>query len=143
MRLNTVRKVLYRLYDYSLVALQRTRDKNTGWFIFRWNLPPDQIDGFLTNQKKRILKKLETRLDCEKNHAFYSCYTHGCRRLPFEEAIEHVFRCPKCGKPLTHFDNKKMVEFLVKKTRQLKNELNEQSATLQEKHLDASTIGEE
>jgi len=124
-KLNTVRKILYKLYDHSLVALQRTRDKNTGWFIFRWKLQPDQIDGFLTNQKKHVLEKLEIRLDYEKNHTFYSCYTLGCRRLPFEEAIEHVFRCPKCGKPLAHFDNKKIVEFLSEKTEQLKNELKE------------------
>jgi transcription initiation factor TFIIE subunit alpha len=124
-KLNTVRKILYKLYDHSLVALQRTRDKNTGWFNFRWKLQPDQIEGFLTNQKKHILEKLETRLDYEKNHDFYSCYTLGCRRLPFEEAINHVFRCPKCGKPLAHFDNKKIVEFLSEKTKQLRNELNE------------------
>jgi transcription initiation factor TFIIE subunit alpha len=124
-KLNTVRKILYKLYDHSLVALRRTRDRNTGWFTFHWKLQPDQIDGFLTNQKKRILEKLETRLDYEKNHDFYSCCTPGCRRLPFEEAIEHIFRCPKCGKPLTHLDNKKTVEFLSKKTKQLNNELNE------------------
>jgi transcription initiation factor TFIIE subunit alpha len=124
-RLNTVRKILYRLYDHSLVALQRTRDKDTGWFIFHWKLQPDQIDSFLTNQKKRILAKLEKRLNYETSHDFYSCYTLGCRQLPFEEAIEHVFRCPKCCKPLTHFDNKKVVDFLLKKTKQLKKELNE------------------
>jgi len=122
-RLNTVRRILYRLYDHSLVGLRRTRDKNTGWFIFHWKLQPSQIDGFLTNQKKRILEKLETRLKYEENHKFYSCYTSGCSRLSFEEAIEHVFRCPKCGALLTHSDNKKIVEFLSKKTRQLKNEL--------------------
>jgi len=124
-KLNTVRKILYKLYDHSLVALQRTREKITGWFIFRWRLQPDQIDGFLTNQKNHILEKLEIRLDYEKSHTFYSCYTLGCRCLSFEEAIEHVFRCPKCGKPLAHFDNEKIVEFLSKKTKQLKNELNE------------------
>jgi len=33
-RLNTVRKTLYRLYDHSLVALRRSRDKETGWFVY-------------------------------------------------------------------------------------------------------------
>jgi len=32
-RLSTVRKTLYRLYDHSLVGLRRTRDKETGWFV--------------------------------------------------------------------------------------------------------------
>jgi len=29
-----VRKALYRLYDHSIVALRRSREKETGWFIF-------------------------------------------------------------------------------------------------------------
>ncbi len=124
-KLNAVRKILYRLYDHSIVALRRTRDKNTGWFIFHWRLQPDQIDGFLTNQKRRILEKLETRLNYEKNHDFYYCYTPGCRRLPFEEATEYVFRCPKCDKPLMHFDNSRIVAFLSRKVEQLRNELRE------------------
>jgi len=33
-RLNTVRKTLYRLYDHSIVALRQTRDKETGWFVY-------------------------------------------------------------------------------------------------------------
>lgn len=122
-KLNTVRKILYRLYDHSIVALRRTRDKNTGWFVFHWRLQPDQIDGFLTNQKKHILEKLEIRLDYEKNHDFYHCYTPGCKRLTFEEATEYVFRCPKCDKSLMHFDNEKIIEFLSKKVVQLKSEL--------------------
>jgi len=77
----------------------------------------------LTNQKKRILEKLKIRLDYEQNHDFYSCHTSGCGRFSFGEAIEHVFRCAKCGKSLTHSDNKRIVEFLSKKTEQLKNEL--------------------
>jgi len=124
-KLNTVRKILYNLYDHSLVALRRTRDKKTGWFIFHWRLQPDQLDGFLTNQKKHILEKLEVRLDYEKNHDFYYCHTPGCRRLTFEEATEYVFRCPKCDKPLMHVDNKKIIEFLSKKVEQLRNELGE------------------
>ena len=124
-KLNTVRKILYNLYDHSLVALRRTRDKKTGWFIFHWRLQPDQLDGFLTNQKKHILEKLEVRLDYEKNHDFYYCHTPGCRRFTFEEATEYVFRCPKCDKPLMHVDNKKIIEFLSKKVEQLRNELGE------------------
>jgi len=125
LKLNTVRKILYRLYDHSIVALRRTRDKDTGWFIFHWRLQPDQLDGFIINQKKHILEKLEARLEYEKNHDFYCCSTPGCRRFPFEEATEHVFRCPKCDKPLMHFDNTKIIEFLSKKVEKLRSELSE------------------
>ncbi len=126
-KLNVVRKMLYKLYDHSIVALRRTRDKDTGWFIFHWRLQPDQLEGFVTNQKKHILTKLEARLDYEKNHDFYYCRTPGCQRIPFEEATEHVFRCPKCDKPLMHFDNREVIKFLSEKIEQLRSELSENS----------------
>ncbi|RLI04052.1 transcription factor [Candidatus Bathyarchaeota archaeon] len=122
-KLNTVRKILYKLYDHSLVGLRRTRDDKTGWFIFHWRLQPDQIEGFLINQKKRILEKLEERLNYEKSHDFYYCGVPGHRRIPFEEATEYIFRCPECDKPLMHYDNSRIIEFLTKKIEQLRAEL--------------------
>jgi transcription initiation factor TFIIE subunit alpha len=124
-RLNSVRKILYKLYDYSLVALRRSRDENTGWFIFHWRLQPDQLEGFILNQKRRVLEKLETRLRYEETHDFYYCHTPGCKRITFEEAMELVFRCPTCNKPLMHFDNGKIISVLTKKVEQLRKELGE------------------
>jgi transcription initiation factor TFIIE subunit alpha len=119
-RLNTVRKILYRLYDHSLVALRQSRDKETGWFIFNWRLQPDQLEGFILNQKRRVLEKLETRLDYEKSHEFYACQTPGCKRFPFAEAFELLFKCPACNKPLMHINNDLIVEVLNRKIEQIK-----------------------
>ncbi|MEM1766410.1 MAG: hypothetical protein QXD86_00470, partial [Candidatus Bathyarchaeia archaeon] len=124
-RLNNVRKILYKLYDHSLVSLRRTRDPQTGWFIFHWRLQPDQIEGFILSQKRRVLEKLNIRLEYEKNHDFYYCQTPGCRRIPFEEAVELIFRCPTCGKPLMHYNNEKIIRGLTKKIEQLRKELGE------------------
>jgi transcription initiation factor TFIIE subunit alpha len=124
-RLNSVRKILYRLYDHSLVSLRRTRDPKTGWFIFHWKLQPDQLEGFILSQKRRVLEKLNTRLEFEKNHDFFFCYTAGCKRMPFEEAVELVFRCPTCGKPLMHYENDKILQALTKKVETLRKELGE------------------
>jgi transcription initiation factor TFIIE subunit alpha len=124
-RLNAVRKILYKLYDHSLVSLRRTRDPKTGWFIFHWKLQPDQLEGFILSQKRRVLEKLNTRLEFEKNHDFFFCYTPGCKRLPFEEAVEVVFRCPTCSKPLMHYENDKIMEALTKKVETLRKELGE------------------
>jgi len=60
-RLNMVRKALHRLYDHSLVALRQSRDKETGWYIFNWRLQPDQLEGFILEQKRHALEKSETR----------------------------------------------------------------------------------
>jgi len=124
-RLNTVRKTLYRLYDHSLVGLRRNRDKETGWFVFHWRLQPDQLEGFIFNQKRRVLEKLETRLRYEKSHEFYTCRTPGCKRFPFEEAFELLFKCPACNKPMSHVTNNKIIETLTQKVEQIRRELGE------------------
>jgi len=124
-RLNSVRKILYKLYDHSLVSLRRTRDPKTGWFIFHWKLQPDQLEGFILSQKRRVLEKLDIRLEYETKHDFYYCHTPGCRRIPFEEAVELVFKCPTCGKPLNHYENGKMIQALARKVEQLRKELGE------------------
>lgn len=124
-KLNDVRKILYKLYEHSIVGLRRTRDKDTGWFIFYWRIQTDQIEGFIISQKKRVLEKLEMRLEYEKNHDFYYCHTPGCRRVTFEEATEYIFRCPTCNKPLIHYDNSRIIEALSKKIDRIKSELNE------------------
>jgi transcription initiation factor TFIIE subunit alpha len=119
-RLNTVRKILYRLYDHSLVAIRQSRDKETGWFIFNWRLQPDQLESFILNQKRRVLEKLETRLEYEKSHKFYSCQTRGCKRFPFAEAFELLFKCPVCNKPMMYINNDWIVGVLTRKIEQIK-----------------------
>ncbi|UCE95487.1 MAG: transcription factor [Candidatus Bathyarchaeota archaeon] len=124
-RLNSVRKILYKLYDHSLVSLRRSRDQNTGWFIFHWKLQPDQLEGFIMNQKRHVLQKLDARLGYEKNHDFYYCGSPGCKRIPFEEAMELLFQCPTCSGAMMHFDNGEVVEILSQKVDQLRKELGE------------------
>jgi transcription initiation factor TFIIE subunit alpha len=124
-RLNSIRKILYKLYDHSLVGLRRTRDPKTGWFIFHWRLQPDQLEGFILSQKRQVFEKLDLRLAYEKNHDFFYCYTPGCKRVPFEDAIELIFKCPTCGKPLMHYANERMLNALSKRVEQLRKELGE------------------
>ena len=124
-RLNTVRRILYKLYDHSLVGLRRSRDKTTGWFIFHWRLQLDQLAGFILNQKRRVLEKLETRLEYEQAHEFYSCFTEECKRVHFEDAMELVFRCHTCNKLLMHFDNTELKASLVERIDALRKELSE------------------
>ena len=119
-RLNMVRKALYRLYDHSLVALRQSRDKEKGWFIFNWRLQPDQLEGFILNQKCRVLEKLEIRLEYEKSHEFYRCQTPGCKRFPFAEAFELLFKCPACNKPMMYLNNDRIVKILTRKIEHIK-----------------------
>ena len=110
--LNYIRKILFKLYNYSIVQCDRLRDKETRWFIFNWRFQPDQIEGFITNMKKRVLGILKVRLEYEANNDFYYCGTQECDKYTFETAMEQVFRCSVCGKPLQHHDNSNIVKLL-------------------------------
>jgi transcription initiation factor TFIIE subunit alpha len=122
-RLNTVRKILYKLYDHGLVSCTRVRDEKTGWFIFYWKLQTDQLDAFIRSRKRRVLEKLKHKLDYETNHSFFVCKKCGDVRVTFEEAMESSFRCSKCGGQLESSDNAPVVEFLDKRIKQIENEL--------------------
>lgn len=122
-RLNTVRKILYKLYDHGLVTATRVRDEKTGWFIFYWKLQTDQLDAFIRSRKRRVLEKLKQKLDYERNHSFFICKKCGDVRVTFEEAMESSFRCPKCGGQLESSDNAAVVEFLERRINQIEDEL--------------------
>jgi len=124
-KLNDVRKILFKLYDHSIVQCDRIRDEKTGWIIFHWRLQPDQLESFIRNYKRRIRKILEIRLNYEMSHDFYYCYTPTCSKVTFEDAMELVFRCPNCSNSLQHFDNSSIINVLDKRVKQLDKELKE------------------
>jgi transcription initiation factor TFIIE subunit alpha len=121
-KLNDVRKALFKLYNHSIVQCDRLRDEQTGWFIFRWRIQQDQFEGFIKNQKRKILRVLNKRLDYENNNEFFYCGTPGDRRMTFEEAMEMIFRCPDCGKKLESYDNKDITKALSDKIEELEKE---------------------
>ncbi len=122
-QINTVRRILYRFYNHSLVTSRRFRDKETGWFIFQWRLKPELIEAFITGMKQKILKKLKSRLEYELQHQFYHCGKPTCQRVTFEDAMDTVFNCPYCGEQLSPVDNEPSVEFLEKKIAEIEEEL--------------------
>jgi transcription initiation factor TFIIE subunit alpha len=122
-RLNNVRKVLYKLYDHGLVSCTRVRDEKTGWFIFYWRLQPDQLDAFIRSRKRRALDKLQQRLEYERGHTFFVCKTDTDVRITFEEAMESSFKCSKCGNQLQNLENTGEVAFLETKIQRLEAEL--------------------
>lgn len=124
-RLNTVRKILYKLYDHALVSSTRVRNETTGWYTFYWRLQPDQVDAFVRARKRRTLEKLKSRLEHERSHSFFICEKCSEIRMTFEEAMETAFRCPKCGGHLSGADNSKTIEKLSDLIKKLEDELRE------------------
>ena len=122
-QINTVRKILYKFYNHSLVTSRRFRDKDTGWFIFQWRLQPELVEAFVTSMKSKILKKLKSRLDYELKHEFYHCGNPECTRITFEDAMDTVFNCPVCGEPLKPQNNDEVIDFLEDKVKEIEGEL--------------------
>jgi len=122
-KLNIVRKFLYKMYTHGLISAVRARDEEKGWFIFYWRIQKDQLNAFIRDRKRKTLEKLKKRLEYEKLHEFFICEKCSNIRVSFEEAMESAFKCLNCGEQLKNFDNTKIIEFLTKKIQQLEEEL--------------------
>ena len=124
-KLNDVRKILYKLYDCTLVSSTRVRDPKTGWFLFYWKLEMDQVDAYIRSRKRRVLDRLRDCLTYQQAHEFFECTQCDSPKITFEEAIESAFRCTRCGGQLSSVDKSKVVDFLTKYVKQLEDELRE------------------
>src|SRR6058998_4248250 len=127
-RLNTARKVLYKLYDHALVTCTKSRDEKTGWYIYHWKLQPDQLDAFVRSRKKKVLEKLRARLEFEKGHSFFMCKECLNVRVTFEDAMESAFRCSGCNGQMVSDDNRKTIQLLEDLSRKLESELSDRPA---------------
>jgi transcription initiation factor TFIIE subunit alpha len=123
LKLNTVRKTLYKLYSEKLAQFRRIRDKSTGWFIYYWWHEFDLLEEILLEKKKLIEIKLRDRLQFEQSNYFFIC--NNCQesnmKYNFDEAFELNFRCPDCGGSLEAQDNQAIIEFLKNKIAQIQN----------------------
>ena len=112
--LNTVRRILFILYENKFAIYRREKDPNSGWLTYLWHLDFSNIENQLMKEKKKLLRNLKVRLDFEENNVFYTC-PQGCVRLLFNEATETEFLCPMCGEDLVYHENSRFVRVLKKR----------------------------
>ncbi|MFQ5975509.1 MAG: transcription factor E [Candidatus Hydrothermarchaeales archaeon] len=122
LKLNIVRKILYQLYDYRLASYVRTKDKEIGWYIYRWKLDLSKIEAVITARKQRILKELNQKLKYETNHVFFCC-TNDKSKIPFDLASECGFKCPHCDGSMEFYDNQSLISSLEEEIQKLEQEL--------------------
>jgi len=123
MRINIIRKVLYDMFGKALITGIRVKDEKKGWFVYRWRAKSDQVDNFIDNQKKKILERLQKRLEYEESSEFYHCGNNECQRIKFDVAIESFFKCPACKGNLSMVDNNYTKEALRYKIDQIMSEV--------------------
>lgn len=117
LKLNTVRKTLYKLYSGKLAQFRRIRDKSTGWFIYYWWHEFDLFEEILMEKKRTVEIKLRERLKFEENNYFFVCKNcpDSTLKFNFDSAFELNFKCPNCSGPLEAQDNREMIQFLKEK----------------------------
>ena len=123
LKINIIRKVLYDMFGKALITGIRVKDDKKGWFVYRWRAKRDQVDNFIDNQKKKILDRLQKRLEYEESSEFYYCGNKDCPRVKFDSAVEIFFKCGNCKGPLNMVDNGKVKEALRYKIEEIFSEI--------------------
>ncbi len=122
LKLNTVRKILYKLYDHRLASYVRTKDKEIGWYIYTWSLDIGRVFEILQARKKKVLEELNKRLMFEQNHVFFHCKSDNSK-VPFDMASKNEFKCPQCGEILDYMDNQQNIVSLQHEISRLEREI--------------------
>ncbi len=107
-----VRRILHKLNSIGILHYELTRDKKTEHRIFKWYVQQEQATGFIISNMEKIKDRLLRKLEAEENNQFYWCGTMGHPRLLFDKAMEQLFRCPVCGRPLELHENKELIDAL-------------------------------
>lgn len=108
-KLNIVRKILYRLYDMGIASYKRSKDPETQWFTYSWKFEKDEIINRINKDSEKYLEMLNEELEREENSMFFIC-PQGHVRLDFDEASDYEFLCPACGEELEFQDNAETIE---------------------------------
>ena len=108
-KLNIVRKVLYRLYDMGLANYKRSKDPETQWFTYNWKFEKEEVINRIIKDSEDYLKMLHDELDREENNMFFVC-PQGHVRLDFDDSSDYEFLCPECDEELEFQDNTQIIK---------------------------------
>jgi transcription initiation factor TFIIE subunit alpha len=120
--INLVRRILYELYDSRVVSYRRTRDEESGWYIYHWKIDPERAIEHVRDNRRLLLRKLEERLERERNTAYFTCEGED-PKVPYEVAIDTDFKCPRCGGRLKPYDNTSVIVSLERRVQLLREQL--------------------
>lgn len=107
-----IRKIIWVLSTEGLL-ISRKVVSDTGWITFYWVLPIEQVDGIILGLYRKIIDRLEKRIEYESQNIFYWCGDPEHPKYTFSEAADLMFRCKICGKTLLPYDNTKLIAALT------------------------------
>lgn len=105
LKISDVRAALNRLHSEGIVAYNRRKDSETGWYSYSWYLNKEKMERWAELQ----LSKFEGQ--CDEGVDYYVCPSCGGSAIfEFDEAFEKSFRCEICNSQLEFVDEKKKEE---------------------------------
>ena len=57
-KLNIVRKILYRLYDMGIASYKRSKDPETQWFTYSWKFESEEVINRINKDSEKYLAML-------------------------------------------------------------------------------------
>ncbi len=119
LHMQRVRNILYILHEHNIVHYIRKKDRQKGWYISFFTLNKKGIKELADKLKKEQIDKLKQRLVHENStDLFYMC-GNLCVRMNFDDSVDFNFRCPECGELLKQQDNKKTIEHIKNKIKEI------------------------
>ena len=122
-KLNIVRKILYKLYDLGLASYKRSKDPETQWFTYSWKFEKDEVINRIQKDSEQYLKMLNEELEREENNMFFIC-PQGHVRFDFDEASDYEFLCPVCMEELEFQDNAENIKQIKEDLKMVESNFN-------------------
>jgi transcription initiation factor TFIIE subunit alpha len=107
-RLNIVRRILYKLYDAGIASYKRSKDPETQWYTYTWKFEEDKVAEIIEKKFEKYYHDIKESLEYEEENMFFVCLSNG-HRYNFEEASENNFSCGECGEALEYQDNSAII----------------------------------
>ena len=101
-KVSDVRAVLNKLHAQGIAVYERTRDRDTGWYYYKWSANVGAIERMLDETVKSEKLATEQRLRYESACNMYACAKCMQEKYPFETALDYLFKCPQCGSALEY-----------------------------------------
>lgn len=119
MEVNSVRSILYKLYNHNFVSYDKRRDEERGWYVYHWKLLKDNLMKDKNERREERVKKLEERKKRLKNNQFFKC--EKCNvEYDFSDALEHNFLCRECDGNLKRVNKSDEIKKIKEKIAELK-----------------------
>ncbi len=118
--LNSVRRVLFLLYEAGLAEYRREKDEDSGWLTYYWRITTEKVSEIIKKELEKARENFIAKIEYERENMFYYC-EEGCGKFVFEVAMSYNFSCPECGKSLQFTDNTRLLEFLESEIRRIEN----------------------